>query len=116
MRTFWDFLTVASLRRCTAMPTPRTTTGARLQPLISSGRDPRAFQIIQSSDDPFVFPIQQRADQRRTSASTHLNCIAAAGMSVLSAASPRQPRVYLEERIPAWLAAADQPVIAAMGT
>lgn len=62
--------------------------------------------IIQSSDDPFVFP-HSVPPSAELSASTRLELHRRGGHVGFIGGSPRQPRFYLEERIPAWLTAAD---------
>ena len=67
------------------------------------GRIATPTLIIQSSDDPFVFPhsVPQGDD---LSATTHLELHARGGHVGFVGGSPRQPEFYLERRIPAWLA------------
>ena len=67
------------------------------------GRIATPTLIIQSSDDPFVFPhgVPQGED---LSATTHLELHARGGHVGFVGGSPRRPDFYLERRIPAWLA------------
>ncbi|NMY42368.1 hydrolase [Pseudomonas sp. WS 5013] len=62
--------------------------------------------IIQSSDDPFVFP-HSVPTSAELSASTRLELHRRGGHVGFIGGSPRQPRFYLEERIPTWLANGD---------
>ncbi|MBD9483563.1 hydrolase [Pseudomonas sp. PDM14] len=59
--------------------------------------------IIQSSDDPFVFP-HSVPERGELSASTELELHARGGHVGFIGGALRQPEYYLESRIPAWLA------------
>ena len=59
--------------------------------------------IIQSSDDPFVFP-HSVPQAQELSRSTHLELHSRGGHVGFIGGSLRQPEFYLELRIPAWLA------------
>ncbi|WP_394560306.1 hydrolase [Aquipseudomonas alcaligenes] len=63
--------------------------------------------IIQSSDDPFVFPHSVPLSQE-LSASTQLELHNRGGHVGFVGGSPRRPEFYLERRIPAWLAGAER--------
>ncbi|TXI30504.1 MAG: hydrolase, partial [Aquipseudomonas alcaligenes] len=58
--------------------------------------------IIQSSDDPFVFP-HSVPTSAELSASTQLELHRRGGHVGFIGGSPRKPAFYLEQRIPAWL-------------
>ena len=59
--------------------------------------------IIQSSDDPFVFP-HSVPQAHELSSSTLLELHGRGGHVGFIGGSPRRPEFYLERRIPAWLA------------
>lgn len=59
--------------------------------------------IVQSSDDPFVFP-HSLPEAHELSASTRLELHAKGGHVGFIGGSPRRPDFYLEHHIPRWLA------------
>ena len=59
--------------------------------------------IIQSSDDPFVFP-HSVPQAHELSSSTLLELHGRGGHVGFIGGSPRRPEFYLERRIPVWLA------------